>query len=202
MIRAPRPIPRQIAALALGHVQYRLCPQLLDVVLKSLLFQSEEAAKADVETRRNAIRSLAMIVIQRSNDEGLLGKWQIPSTSQNLTPVDGAQFADSFEAFLEALNDYSTDQRGDIGSWVRGAGLAALGQAITVAAAQAKPLGLLSQQTFQAAIGGIVKLGVEKLEPVRMASWRAWRDMRAARVQEKWKWEGEAIWSFETKDAR
>ncbi len=72
---------------------------------------------------------------------------------------DGTTFLTIFEAALASLLDYSTDQRGDIGSWARMAGV--------------KTLALLcqdshvSQPSVLSAMQGAVKQSVEKLDAVR-----------------------------------
>ena len=116
--------------------------------------------------------------------------------------MNSAQFDQVFNAMLKSLGDYSTDQRGDVGSWIRVAGVDGLGQAIAVASQQPEPQELISTDKFQAAIGGIVKLGMEKLEPVRAASWRTWRLLHDVHAGSVWKWEGDEVWDFEAKDNR
>jgi len=116
--------------------------------------------------------------------------------------VDAEHYRLVFDALLKALADYSTDQRGDVGSWIRSVAIAGLGQAITVASRQSDCKRLVSQQQFQAAVGGMIKLGMEKLEPVRAASWRAWRLLHDVQAGEKWDWDGAQVWNFVTKDDR
>ena len=121
---------------------------------------------------------------------------------QKLITVDRAQFKAAYATFLKALTDYSTDQRGDIGSWIRIAGLTALSRAIATAVTLPGTHDWVSQRDFDAAIDGIVKLGVEKLEPVRAASWRAWRRLKAAQAVQCWHWESKNVWTFEVQDER
>jgi hypothetical protein len=119
-----------------------------------------------------------------------------------LIPVDAAQFHAAFNAFLGALTDYSTDQRGDVGSWIRCAGLIALGQAVSIAAAHKSGTELVTQEMFEQAVGGMIKLGVEKLEPVRASAWRGVRMLRDSQAVARWHWEGSGIWDFTAKDDR
>jgi hypothetical protein len=86
MIGSPRPIPRQIATLVLGHVRYNQCRDRLKQIFQMLWYQLADGAKvrlrvmsrafadrqADVETRQYAVRSLISILGQRDEDE-LLG---------------------------------------------------------------------------------------------------------------------------------
>ena len=77
-----------------------------------------------------------------------------------------------------------------------------LGQAIAIASRREDALQLIPPEKFQAAIGGIIKLGMEKLEPVRAASWRAWRVLRDVQAGQVWDWELAQVWDFESKDER
>lgn len=117
-------------------------------------------------------------------------------------PVNTDQFQAAFKAFLGALTDYSTDQRGDVGSWIRCASLLALGQAISIAAAQGNGTDLVTQDLFEAAVGGMAKLGAEKLEPVRASAWRAFSMLRESQAGARWKWEASGVWDFAAKDDR
>ncbi len=116
--------------------------------------------------------------------------------------VNPEQLQASYNAFQNALFDYSTDQRGDVGSWIRVAGLLALGKAIAIAATQATPVDWLSQERFEQAVGGMIKLGMEKLEPVRAATWRSWRLMKSVKANEHWKWDGREVRDFDVPDER
>jgi hypothetical protein len=81
-------------------------------------------------------------------------------------------------------------------------GIKALSTAISIAASLDDATTWLDQAAFELAVGGILKLGMEKLEPVRAASWRAWREMRDAKVHKVWKWDISDIWTFATPDDR
>lgn len=116
--------------------------------------------------------------------------------------VNVSQFKAILGAFISALEDYSTDQRGDVGSWIRLAGINALAQGISVASRQPAPQEYINPDDLDLAIGGILKLGMEKLEPVRAASWRAWRAIRDVEAQTRWRWNLADIWDFEVKDDR
>ena len=108
----------------------------------------------------------------------------------------------AYDFFSRALDDYSTDQRGDVGSWIRVAGLLALGQAISIASQKAEPKFWVSQDMLETALRGIIKLGMEKLEPVRAAAWRSWGLLRTCRADQTWEWIGNEVWSFDVKDER
>ncbi|CAG8754985.1 3398_t:CDS:10 [Cetraspora pellucida] len=94
--------------LALGVIEYYKIPECLDRAIESLILSSEiQETKVwnDPETRRNAIISLAKI----SKKFGDSFK----------TVVSKPIFDKIINAYFIGLEDYSTDQRGDVGSWVR-----------------------------------------------------------------------------------
>ncbi|WWD22528.1 hypothetical protein CI109_107021 [Kwoniella shandongensis] len=143
---------RQAASLALGHIRYPAGESLVtDKAVKALLSLLDDptSSKVDVESRRWGVRSLGDIVVQRSN--GMLVVSPVVLTA-------------ILKAILAALNDYTTDQRGDVGSWVRIASLNALGRVISNLE---PPTNLVDATFFESIVGGIIKQSVEKLESVR-----------------------------------
>jgi hypothetical protein len=72
---------------------------------------------------------------------------------------------------IDELDDYSVDQRGDVGSWVRMScvsGLASLSKVVLEAFPSPGDLEKhLPSELFHIAIGGILKQGVERLDNVR-----------------------------------
>jgi hypothetical protein len=126
--------------------------------------------QADVETRRYALRSLGNIAIQ-----------PIHLPAERLNEV--------LEAAINALSDYSTDQRGDIGSWIRITGLSVLGQVLSVSTTYSE----VSQTIKDSAIGGIIKQSVEKLEPCRAQAHRTMVQLRQSGVV----WSGCGAMKFE-----
>jgi hypothetical protein len=76
-----------------------------------------------------------------------------------------------FQALMIGLTDYTTDERGDVGSWVRMACIQGLATFIQVVTEHTKSILELEQclplEAYQAAISGILKQGVERLDNVR-----------------------------------
>ena len=76
-----------------------------------------------------------------------------------------------FDAFLEGLTDYTTDARGDVGSWIRLSCVLGLSTFTQVLFTHSKSLPNFIEyfppETYHAAIGGILKQGVERLDNVR-----------------------------------
>lgn len=94
---------RRGAALAFGKFPTWLIaryPRIIDAILTSLHLENNTAV-ADVESRVYAIQSIPHVLefAINSNDFDRIGQ--------------------SLDSLLVALEDYSTDNRGDIGSWVR-----------------------------------------------------------------------------------
>ena len=63
-MKSIRAAQRQSSALCLGSIQYAQGSEHIDKAAKALLAQLAIGTKADVETRRYAIRSLASIAVQ------------------------------------------------------------------------------------------------------------------------------------------
>ena len=76
-----------------------------------------------------------------------------------------------FDALLEGLKDYTTDERGDVGSWIRCSCVLGLSCFAQILFTRSKSLQnfveYLPPEKYHAAIGGIIKQGVERLDNVR-----------------------------------
>lgn len=76
-----------------------------------------------------------------------------------------------FDALLAGLEDYTTDERGDVGSWIRIACVKGLAATIELLIAHAHSIPSFDQylppEKYHAAIAGILKQGVERLDNVR-----------------------------------
>ena len=88
-----------------------------------------------------------------------------------MTDISPAFVARCLDAFLAGLTDYTTDERGDIGSWIRISCVLGLSTFAQIFFAQSKSLPNLIEyfppEKYHAAIGGILKQGVERLDNVR-----------------------------------
>lgn len=76
-----------------------------------------------------------------------------------------------FDALLNGLEDYTLDQRGDVGSWVRMAcikGLTAFSEMLFLHSNHLPEY--LPANKYHAAICGILKQGVERLDVVRQVA--------------------------------
>lgn len=90
---------------------------------------------------------------------------------------------------IESLSDYSTDQRGDIGSWIRITALSALGQIMSLSSLYE----ILPEPVIEQAISGIIKQSVEKLEPCRNQAYKTMVQLRQAGIA----WDRSEAMSFE-----
>ena len=88
---------------------------------------------------------------------------------------------------VSALSDYSMDQRGDVGSWIRIVALKSSSKIVAFAVQYDQTL--ISQGDFDNLMYGILKQAVEKLEPVREAAALALWELRLVEADRVWQWE-------------
>jgi hypothetical protein len=76
-----------------------------------------------------------------------------------------------YNALISGLEDYTTDERGDVGSWVRIASIQGLTSVsltlLTLAKSDITYLEYIPANLYQEAIAGILKQGVGRLDNVR-----------------------------------
>ena len=117
--------------------------------LVELLTRSAEGKlSATVEVRRNACRALARLYA--SCKEGR------HASTPDIVVVTTA-------ALVESLEDYTTDQRGDVGSWVRAAALHALAPVLLMMPDS-------QMEACEVARGGMVKQMAERIDSVRFSA--------------------------------
>lgn len=119
VLKEENPSARRGFTLALGSFPesfysyiYEDQSTLLDSVLDALKFSSEiedDPEQRDPETRRNAATSLSSLCFTTQHEF-----------------FKSHRIEKAFEIFLRGSRDYSTENRGDVGSWVRQASLIAL----------------------------------------------------------------------------
>ena len=80
------------------------------------------------------------------------------------------RFTAALDTFLGCLSDYTVDQRGDVGSWVRLAALVALRQYVLQVTSLLPKTGsrneLFSQAMLDEVVSGMLKQAVEKLQSI------------------------------------
>ncbi|KAH8104609.1 TBCD protein [Cristinia sonorae] len=160
---AKQPAAQQALCRMLGLLDYNKHHHGLLEVLRFLLdsVNSQSRTKIqNVEGRRNAYVSIAQIlenVAPRLNDQ-----------------LTSAVVCEMFDALLAGLKDYTTDERGDVGSWIRVAcikGLVDMSIALLSNGAHIQHFEEnFPPAKFHEAIAGILKQGVERLDNVREAA--------------------------------
>lgn len=88
--------------------------------------------------------------------------------------ISSQDFQQLYGVLLEGMKDYTSDERGDVGSWIRLScvrGLAEISKMLLQSFMQESELeAYLPPSKYHAAIAGILKQGVERLDNVRQES--------------------------------
>lgn len=142
-------------ALSLGCLPNTFIPTAaLSSVLDSLLACSKiqpDGSMKHPEARRNAARALKELLVSFGfRDQGIAPSYADPI----------------FVAMFASLEDYTTDNRGDIGSWVREAAIATMETLVL----SARSAGLLQPNRLAEAISKLVKQLAEKMDRIREAA--------------------------------
>ncbi|KAI8799511.1 tubulin folding cofactor D C terminal-domain-containing protein [Cladochytrium replicatum] len=142
-------------ALALGELDPNtfLMPHIGDVA-RGLTMATKvlpEKQLNDAESRRNAVLALGSALVS------------MPDPFQNAVPRE--LFELILEALFEGLRDYSTDSRGDVGSWVREASIRTLARLVKALAKDA--VGYITPQLMTRLVGELLQQSAEKIDRVR-----------------------------------
>ncbi|KAG6890812.1 hypothetical protein C0995_003245 [Termitomyces sp. Mi166 len=149
----------QSLGILLGAIDYSVHDNaLLDAVACLLkIAKPSSAPKPSIEARRNCYTAISRII---STIGGNIPRYLSAGVLTSL-----------FECLLNGLDDYSTDQRGDVGSWIRIACIRSLTTSIEVLMRNARTIAAfhtyLPPSVVHSAISGILKQGVERLDNVR-----------------------------------
>ena len=139
-------------ARALGALPLHIVAQdtrILTSVFDALVTAARGGAgrqEPDAESRRQAILGLCELVVRvglgeadvedskdskdSTDAEGIDGTVDLPPQPQYASLTQG-QVVSVLETLLDSLNDYATDDRGDVGSWVRRVAMSSLSTIIT-----------------------------------------------------------------------
>ncbi|KDQ25817.1 hypothetical protein PLEOSDRAFT_31767 [Pleurotus ostreatus PC15] len=107
------------------------------------------------------------------------GAQDISSSDENhetyvYVDISSQDFQQLYGVLLEGMKDYTSDERGDVGSWIRLScvrGLAEISEMLFQSFTQESQLeAYLPPSKYHAAIAGILKQGVERLDNVRQES--------------------------------
>ncbi|KAH7885271.1 tubulin folding cofactor D C terminal-domain-containing protein [Phlebopus sp. FC_14] len=152
------------AEQSLGHVlgvlHYDAYPHGLNEVASYLLESvgTQSATKVmNVEARRNCFQAIPRIVAKTA-----------PKLAQHFR---SNEFRALFDALDSGLDDYTTDERGDVGSWIRVVcirGLTSIiGDILRVSGELVEFSSFLPAHRYHTIIGRILRQGVERLDNVR-----------------------------------
>ncbi|KAG0327465.1 hypothetical protein BGZ99_007549 [Dissophora globulifera] len=160
-------------ALALGEIDYRdeRYRAWINTAVEALAATAQHAATgernqaniADAEARRNAVNAVSNIV------RVLDAQYQ-----QVVSPELSRRI---LEIFLNGLNDYSVDHRGDVGSWIRESCMAGLEVMIPLVArldyaavrssSSSKQEHYLSEEDHVQVVARLLQQSVEKIDRIR-----------------------------------
>ncbi|THV05301.1 ARM repeat-containing protein [Dendrothele bispora CBS 962.96] len=154
---------QQCLGRMLGVVDYNSFPACLQPSVKTLLGCIDRASgafRSNVEARRNCFIAMPQIL---NNISVNISRYLAPTTVVSM-----------FDALLDGLSDYTIDERGDVGSWIRIACIQGLTSFIETMIGNAANLSNFEQylpsERYHEAIKGILKQGVERLDNVRQVA--------------------------------
>lgn len=146
----------------LGHLDFaKMDSDGAEMLVKTLSFllglikKGSTSYSTNVETRRNAVLSIVSSLYRCVQAKGELAHEAL-GRSQEV-----------FEALLGGLDDYTTDARGDVGSWVRMACLSGLGELVEMFDRFEIASMALPQHLYDEVIAGVMKQMVERIDGIR-----------------------------------
>ncbi|KAI0699071.1 TBCD protein [Cytidiella melzeri] len=157
---------QQSVCRMLGVLDYISHPSALAPAVEFLLScvdLSASTALQNVEARRNAYNALPQIL------SNVLPQLQDRPNKLVLPPETVVAM---FDSLLSGLEDYSTDERGDVGSWIRIACVCGIADfSVTLISKAMSPSSSIAEYLpvvkFHEGVAGILKQGVERLDNVR-----------------------------------
>lgn len=149
-------LPNFILKLKSKEVLVVLIAHSLTPVDRRMFLKSETPCEGSgvanwAEARKESVKALANVIQSIGFDE-----------ISKMTVLDGKALDKIFGCFLLALNEYTIDNRGDIGAWVREAAMNALFK-MTVTL----PQDLLDEEKVHAVVSGLLQQSVEKIDRTR-----------------------------------
>ncbi|KAI6166541.1 TBCD protein [Pisolithus thermaeus] len=151
---------QQSLGYLLGVLDYHAHPHVLSEVVECLLdnVSMESATRmTNVEARRNSFLAIPKVVARVAQN---LERHLPPDTVRALV-----------DALDSGLDDYTTDERGDVGSWIRIACIQGLTSIIETLFVASKNLSnfasILPAHRYHHIMGRVLRQGVERLDNVR-----------------------------------
>lgn len=129
----------------------------------------------NVEARRNCYEAMPLILANLSSQlperASIICIIEKMSHAIEISEMGPATVCQLIDALLEGLTDYTMDERGDVGSWIRMASIKGLASFAEILFSCPNILDDLESyfppEKYQNAISGILKQGVERLDNVR-----------------------------------
>lgn len=149
-------LPNFILKLKSKEILMVLIAHSLTPVDRQTFLQSESPCDGSgatnwAEARKESVKALANVIQSIGFDE-----------ISQITIMDGKALDKIFGCLLLALNEYTIDNRGDIGAWVREAAMNALYKLIVTL-----PPELLDEEKVHAVVSGLLQQSVEKIDRTR-----------------------------------
>ncbi|CAI0383424.1 unnamed protein product [Linum tenue] len=181
----PNVAVRRGSAMALGVLPYEiLADRWKDVILKlcksSAIEVHDNPEDRDAEARVNAVKGL-VLVCKTLNQASKLPAMLLSEQDCCLS-LYHLMKNEVMTSLLRALDDYSVDNRGDVGSWVREAAMEGLEECTYILSSVdstiksntresgSEILPFFDEKLATSVIGGIVKQAVEKMDKLREAA--------------------------------
>lgn len=143
--------PKFFVALKLEQIVQTLIGQCL--VPNPMANPNENVqVRAWSEARRDSIKALTSVMMKIGLDKN-----EVAITLEVKQCVQ-----ETFQCFLKGLEEYTSDNRGDIGAWVREAAMKGLYQLITVC-----PSELIDEQLVMRVMRGLAQQALEKIDRTR-----------------------------------
>ncbi|KAF9077650.1 ARM repeat-containing protein [Rhodocollybia butyracea] len=149
----------------LGVIDYNSFPSCLPQAIEALLGGVNRTAgpfENNVEARQTCYEAIPLVLQNFATD-----------LSHHLS---SDVVLSLFDALLDGLEDYTVDERGDIGSWIRMTCVNSLGIVVETLITRAQHMSnfesYLPPSKYHESIKGILKQGVERLDNVRQESGR------------------------------
>ncbi|KAI3800449.1 hypothetical protein L1987_28540 [Smallanthus sonchifolius] len=161
---------RRGSALALGVLPFEFLASRWKMVIQKLCKScaiEDNPEDRDAEARVNAVKGLVSVCETLTSTTDYSGLQPHDYTSLFITIK-----TEVMQSLFNALEDYSVDNRGDVGSWVRTAAMNGLEKCTYILSKRDKLVGNESLLLFDANIatnlvGGLVKQAVEKMDRLR-----------------------------------
>ncbi|KAG0149301.1 hypothetical protein CROQUDRAFT_89389 [Cronartium quercuum f. sp. fusiforme G11] len=163
VLKSGQSVAKQAAARFLGGfiLKAERNKALFDKTFELLLQYADRegpVAEVGIEVRRNAIESIVALLVNL--DESL---------NDFVSPT---KFLSVISVLINGLNDYTNDERGDVGSWVRSSSLKSL--AVLVEFCTLLPNRVpqyLPKKETRRILAGILKQTVESIDSLRELAW-------------------------------